>query len=80
VVVSVVAEVEVVKGRASLWRAGEGSKRRSRISARVWGGRDGRVEMGGSFSGRDMVVCLVWTERGFGFGRDGGGGEDLMSG
>jgi len=49
------AEVGDVKGRARVCRAGQGSKRRSRIWARLWEGREGRVEMGGSFSGRDMV-------------------------
>ena len=64
----VIAEVGDVKGRARVCRAGQGSKRRSRIWLRVWEGRDRRVEIGGSFSGRDMVVCFavnrVWAEWG----------------
>ena len=58
VLLPVVAEAGDVNGSERVCRAGQGSNRRSRIWARVLEGRDWRVEIGGSFSGRDMVVCF----------------------
>jgi len=45
-------------GTNRVWRKSDGSKRRSRIWARVSSSRVGRVEDGGSFS--SSVDAIVW--------------------